>query len=101
MPDHLHLFVCLEGIPLTNWVKSLKISLSKTIRSAGIDGPHWQRGFFDHLLRGGESYSQKWEYVRDNPVHAGLSIVPKIGPTRAKSTIWSIANEDETCSGGV
>ena len=34
--------------------------------------PVWQRGFFDHLLRSDESYTQKWNYVRDNPVRAGL-----------------------------
>jgi hypothetical protein len=32
----------------------------------------WQRGFFDHILRSEESYRQKWNYVRDNPVRAGL-----------------------------
>jgi len=32
----------------------------------------WQRGFFDHLLRNEESYGQKWNYVRENPVRAGL-----------------------------
>jgi hypothetical protein len=28
--------------------------------------------FFDHLLRSNESYSEKWNYVFDNPVRAGL-----------------------------
>jgi hypothetical protein len=28
--------------------------------------------FFDHFLRSSVSYSQKWSYVRDNPVRAGL-----------------------------
>jgi hypothetical protein len=28
---------------------------------------------FDHLLRSGDSYSQKWAYVRENPVRAGLA----------------------------
>jgi hypothetical protein len=28
--------------------------------------------FFDHILRSSESYSEKWNYVRDNPVRAGL-----------------------------
>jgi hypothetical protein len=32
----------------------------------------WRPGFFDHVLRNGESYAQKWNYVRDNPVRAGL-----------------------------
>lgn len=34
--------------------------------------PVWQRGFFDHVLRSDESYAQKWDYVRENPVRAGL-----------------------------
>lgn len=80
LPDHLHLFVCLEEIPLSNWVKSLKNTLSKMLRSAGHEGPHWQKGFFDHLLRSGESYSQKWEYVRDNPARAGLVATPEDWP---------------------
>jgi hypothetical protein len=27
---------------------------------------------FDHVLRSDESYAEKWNYVRDNPVRAGL-----------------------------
>jgi len=34
--------------------------------------PFWQRGFFDHLIRNTESCAQKWDYVRENPVRAGL-----------------------------
>lgn len=71
-PDHLHLFVSVGEISLSNWVKSLKNALSKTLRTAGQEWPHWQKGFFDHLLPSGKSYSQKWDYVRKNPVHAEL-----------------------------
>ncbi|MGZ5503117.1 MAG: REP-associated tyrosine transposase [Chthoniobacterales bacterium] len=74
MPEHLHLFVALddERISLRSWMKSLKNTLSKILCSLGIHAPHWQKGFFDHLLRSGESYSEKWEYVRLNPERAGL-----------------------------
>lgn len=74
MPDHLHLFVAIEDdqIRLSDWMKSLKNALSKTMRARGFDAPHWQRGFFDHVLRGSESYTQKWDYVCANPVRAGL-----------------------------
>ena len=34
--------------------------------------PLWQRNCWDRQLRTGESYSQKWEYVRNNPVRKGL-----------------------------
>ena len=70
MPDHIHLFV--RGnldFSLKQWVRMMKRILSKTILAAP---PHWQQGFFDHLIRHRESYSKKWEYVRENPVRAGL-----------------------------
>jgi len=57
MPDHAHLFVV--GPPefaLAAWLRMLKLSLSKAIR---MPRPHWQEGFFDHLLRHGESYTEK------------------------------------------
>jgi len=53
-------------------MKSLKNSLSKAMRAEKISPPHWQKTFFDHVLRGSESYSEKWEYVSENPVRAGL-----------------------------
>jgi REP element-mobilizing transposase RayT len=73
MADYLHLFVHLPNPDhLSSWVKSLKNSLSKTLREQKIESPHWQRNYFDHLLRSDESACQKWEYVRLNPVRAGL-----------------------------
>lgn len=74
MPDHLHAFVALdeERLTLSTWVKSLKNALSNTLRSKGVSSPHWQKGFFDHVLRSHDSYSEKWNYVRENPVRVGL-----------------------------
>ncbi len=74
MPDHLHLFVVVEDerVRLSGWMGSLKNSISKTLSGRGEVSPHWQKGFFDHVMRSGQSYSQKWDYVRENPVRAGL-----------------------------
>jgi putative transposase len=91
MPDHIHLFVCgPEDFELGRWMGGLKQHLQKAIverhaeelRPASPTGrrlqkrvirpPVWQRGFFDHVLRNEESYAQKWDYVRDNPLRAGL-----------------------------
>ena len=59
MPDHIHLFVSENrNFLLTRWVRLLKRSLSKVISSPQ---PHWQKGFFDRLIRHGESYSEKWQ----------------------------------------
>src|SRR5687767_10431492 len=53
MPDHIHLFVKLSGeeTNVSMWVKSLKNSLSKKLREMGTVAPHWQKGYFDHVLR--------------------------------------------------
>jgi REP element-mobilizing transposase RayT len=70
MPDHIHLFISgRQELLLTQWVRLLKRSLSKVITSPP---PHWQKGFFDHLIRHGESYAEKWEYVRQNPLRGEL-----------------------------
>ena len=74
MPDHFHLFVCIPpgALGLSGWMKSLKNTLSKHWSNQGISSPHWQKGFFDHLIRSNESHTEKWRYVRENPVRAGL-----------------------------
>lgn len=74
MPDHVHLFVFLPRteILLTQWVQSLRSVLGKRLLALGVPKPHWQGGFFDHVLRTTESYAQKWDYVQMNPVRAGL-----------------------------
>jgi len=70
MPDHVHLFARgSREYPLMQWMRLLKRSLSRAIAAPP---PHWQKGFFDHLIRRSESYSEKWEYVRQNPARAGL-----------------------------
>jgi REP element-mobilizing transposase RayT len=85
MPEHIHLFVCLgagSSCTLGEWIKGLKRHLDCFLSESGVQPlalpghslrSFWQPGFFDHLLRSGESYSEKWNYVRENPVRAGLT----------------------------
>ena len=82
MPDHIHLFVAMppEGITLVKWIQALRSAIGKQLLRLGFQKPHWQDGFFDHVLRNDESYSQKWDYVRMNPVRAGLSQTPEEWP---------------------
>lgn len=75
MPDHVHFFCA----PATN-AKSLSVFVGKwkewTAKNAHsqlqFPKPLWQPEFFDHVLRAEESYEEKWNYVRSNPVRAGL-----------------------------
>jgi REP element-mobilizing transposase RayT len=77
MPDHIHLFVRIgSDSRLNDFIRLLKQALTKELRRMNITGDIWQPGFFDRLLRHSESYSQKWSYVRQNPVRAGLVSTP-------------------------
>src|ERR1700730_13432794 len=81
MPDHIHFFVTGQGdFDLGRWIGILKQILRKNIERSSRGDPVWQRGFFDHVLRSEESYAQKWNYVRDNPVRAGLVVKPDDWP---------------------
>lgn len=75
MPDHVHLFcsptTLHEEISLERWVSYWK-SLSSRSWPWPDEQPIWQRHFWDTQLRPGEHYSQRWHYVRCNPVRAGL-----------------------------
>ena len=71
MPDHLHLFVKGDAnFMLQRWVGGLKRAMA--VELGCRSGELWQPGFFDHVLRSNESYLEKWNYVRENPVRAGL-----------------------------
>ena len=73
MPDHIHLFVCgPDNFELGRWIGLLKQCLAKSVARAPSADSVWERGCFDHVLRSDESYAQKWNYVRENPVRAGL-----------------------------
>ena len=73
LPDHVHLFVASgQDFTLGRWIGMLKQYLSKSLPNELALRPVWQQVFFDHLLRSDESLSQKWDYVRENPVRAGF-----------------------------
>ncbi|MBI5687456.1 MAG: transposase [Verrucomicrobia bacterium] len=108
MPDHLHVFASFapDALALSEWMKALKGTLAKLWReqpcSGGLRppvlddnkfggrrpplqaGPYWQKGFFDHVIRSEESYSEKWRYVMESPVRKKLV-------TRAED--WPYAGE--------
>jgi REP element-mobilizing transposase RayT len=77
MQDHAHLIVTVAGdAVLSEWVKAFKSFVGKREFQ-------WQEGFFDHILRNDESRSEKWEYIRMNPVRAGLVKNPDDWPYSA------------------
>jgi REP element-mobilizing transposase RayT len=83
MPDHVHFFCAnipptadSDNYDLSEFIQQWKQWSSKRIlrkhHNDLVNSHIWQKEFFDHLLRSEESYSQKWEYVRQNPVRKNL-----------------------------
>jgi putative transposase len=74
MPDHVHLF-CSPAIyptePVYAWIKFWKTLASRRWPRAD-EQPVWQQAGWDTQLRRGDCYSDKWEYVRNNPVREQL-----------------------------
>jgi len=95
MPDHLHLFCAPHDLKFTieRWMGFWKDKLAKnfTHQARPDQIGKFQPGGFHHRLRDGESYSQKWQYVRENPVRAGLVTSPEDWPYcgRVHEMRWS------------
>ena len=80
MPDHLHGLIGVDG----------RDSLSQLLRdykriTAKLAGIFWQRNFFDHRLRHDESLAEKFAYICQNPVRAGLVRDRGIGEIEGKA----------------
>ena len=71
MPDHLHALLSFaHEESISSVVGDWKRFHSRQ------NGVIWQEGYFDHRLRSderGEQLSAKMNYIRQNPVAAGLS----------------------------
>jgi REP element-mobilizing transposase RayT len=87
MPDHVHLFArpAADAETMSRWIKMWKsVSSRQLVRATGIPAPIWQQEYFDRFLRSEESYDDKWCYVHNNPVRAGLVTDADAWPFRGR-----------------
>jgi REP element-mobilizing transposase RayT len=84
MPDHVHLLLTplpdAQGWPhpLPAILKLIKgISAHSVNKFLGTAGPVWQEESFEHTLRSDESFQDKLQYIRENPVRRGLAAKPE------------------------
>ena len=82
MPTHVHFFCAprhADGPGLGRWVRYWK-----TMASRGwpwpSEQPIWQKSYWDRELRRGETYEDKWRYVCETPVRAGIATRPEEWP---------------------
>ena len=74
MPDHLHLLVVApQKVDIMTFMERFKqmsgFACNRLLRSAGR---FWQRSYYDHVLRRSEDIEAVTEYIRGNPLRAGL-----------------------------
>jgi putative transposase len=81
MPDHLHILaapldreasVSAYSKWFKRWFNEAYCRPSVSDGRRFIQTWQWQEGCFDRLLRSDESFSDKWAYLRENPVRASL-----------------------------
>jgi REP element-mobilizing transposase RayT len=74
MPDHVHLVVegRTETSDLRRFAKMAKQRVEHVLRKHFRVYPLWQHGYYERILRTGESTSIAIDYVLNNPAVAGL-----------------------------
>ena len=73
MPDHAHLLVQIFDSDLPAIVRDWKRESAFAIgRARKTTGALWQARYFDFILRRARDFAEKFEYIHQNPVAAGL-----------------------------
>jgi REP element-mobilizing transposase RayT len=101
MPDHVHLLLAPlrdeDGwpFPVVDILQCLKGATAHRInRFLYRAGPVWEEESFDHVLRSDDSLKDKCEYIRQNPVRAGLVEKPE-------DYRWLWVNPGLLCGAGI
>jgi REP element-mobilizing transposase RayT len=96
MPDHVHLLLSPtreREQSLSAFVQAWKSCLTLRLKQGTI----WQPEFHDRLLRRDDKADEKWQYIRENPVRAGLCAAPEDYPyTGAPIEILKCLHESKT-----
>ena len=73
MPDHLHWLFVIKETSLSEIMRVFKGTSSHSIKGLlNWQGAFWQRGFYDHAIRGDEDLKQLSRYIVANPLRTGL-----------------------------
>ena len=71
MPNHIHLLLQIntdaDGRPMAAPTISTVINQTKGIISKKAGFSVWQKGFYDHVIRGEQDYSDILNYIERNP----------------------------------
>ena len=79
MPDHVHFFCAPydQRFTVEQWVTFWKRQFRRIHKDPTCE---WQAHSFHHRLRNQDNYAERWRYVQENPVRAGLATEPENWP---------------------
>jgi REP element-mobilizing transposase RayT len=87
MPDHVHLILkpIVPGskpeFSLSKILQGIKGFSAREINKArGTKGALWQDESFDRIVRDYDEFTEKWNYIRNNPAKTGLCQAPEEYP---------------------
>ena len=71
MPNHIHLLLQIhtdiDGRSMIAPTVSTVVRLMKGAVSKQAGFSVWQKGFYDHVIRGDQDYKEIWNYIEGNP----------------------------------
>ena len=77
MPNHIHLLLT-PTEPLARAIQFIKGGFSYLVKKElEISMEIWERGYVEHRIRDARDYEHHVEYIRQNPVRAGLAEAPE------------------------
>jgi putative transposase len=81
LPDHVHLLAqplkkgetgCFDLAEILHSIK--RFSARKINQERGAEGSLWQDERYDRVVRDEAEFLEKWQYIRNNPLKAGLTL---------------------------
>ncbi|MFY0639522.1 MAG: transposase [Bermanella sp.] len=81
MPDHVHWLLILNNGTLPNAVQRIKSMYSRYAQNK-----IWNKGFYDHGIRGDEDLAAVARYIVANPLRANL--VKRVGDYPHWDAVW-------------
>ena len=89
MPDHIHFFcspAAEDSFVPGKWIQYWKTLVSREWPNPA-EQPIWQKSFWDTQLRSSDRYEEKWQYVCENPVRAGLCLKTEDWPWQGELNV--------------
>ena len=80
MPDHIHFFCSpASETPFDIWIRFWKRLATQALLSE-LGPIKWLPDVWDTQMRTGQQYEEKWQYILQNPIRAGLAARPEDWP---------------------